>query len=130
MNKIFSTVEYITMIVILVLSFFPWGGLFGTTGMDTALSVIKNLDGSIEQFLTLASVAFATLAIILALLNKASRIVVILALTSPVALFVYSIIQHGVNSIKSIELAFAVVVVLSTITLLKTLGVIKLKFLK
>jgi hypothetical protein len=118
------------MVVILVLSFFPWGGLFGTTGMDTAVSVVKNLDGSIEQLLTLSTILFAALAVVFALLNKANHTLVILALVSPVALFIYSIIQSGVDSIKSIELAFAIVVVLSTLVLLKTLGIIKLRFLK
>lgn len=130
MNKIFSSIEYITMIVILILSFFPWSGLFGTTGMDTAVSVVRNLDGSVEQLLTLSTIFFAALSIILALLNKPNNTIVILALVSPISLFVYSIVNHGVDSVKSVELAFAIVVVLSIVTLLKTLGIIKLKFLK
>ena len=131
MKRIFSQVEYITMIIILVLSFFPWGGVFGSaTGMDIAMNVAKNLSGSIADYLTFATIVLAALALILAQINKASSLVVLLALASPITLFVYKMIDTKGDFVSSIELAYGIVLILSILVLLKHVGIIKFKFLK
>lgn len=126
MKKIFSQIEYISIVVILILSFFPWGGLLGTTtGVETAVAVVKNLGGSVQEYLILATILFGALALILAQLNRASGLVVFLTFASPIALFVYNMIKTEGDFITSMELAYAIVLVISILAMLKHLRIIK-----
>lgn len=132
MKKVFSKFEYIAMIIIIVLSFFPWIGILNRSAVDITTSVIENITSvaAVDSYAITLTFVLAVLALIMALMNKGKELHTTIAFIAPIVAFVYGMIDTSGDYLSSMELAYIIVVLLSALMLLKQFGIIKLKFLK
>ena len=127
MKKILFQSEYLAVLLILVLSFFPWIGLLNQSGMDVSVSVIKNITSvaSITDYAISITVLFATLALVLALLRKANSLLPTISFGAAVLAFVFGMIDTSGDYLSSMELAYLMVVLVGIVMLLRKFGLIK-----
>ena len=129
MKKILSQVEYMAMIAIIALSFFPWVGLLNQSAFDITKSVIENIDtvADIDTYAIALTLVLAVFSLIMGVLNKGKAIYATLTFVAPLVAVVFGLIDTKGDYLSSMELAYLEVVLLSILMLLKQFGIIKLK---
>ena len=127
MKKILSKIEYMVVVAIIVLSFFPWIGLLNASGVDITRGVIENITSlaSIDHYAIAVTVIMAVFAIVMEVLKKGNTLYLLITFVSPLVAFVYGMVMSSGDYFSSMELAYMIVVVLSVIMLFKKAGFVK-----
>ena len=127
MKKVLSQIEYIVVIAIVVLSFFPWVGLVNSSGIDITRGVIENITSlaSVDTYAISLTVIMSVFTLLMGVLKKGKALYMTITFTLPLVAFVYGMIMSSGDYFSSMELAYMIVVLLSTIMLLKKAGVVK-----
>ena len=127
MKKVFSQIEYMVVMAIVVLSFFPWLGLLHSSGVDITRGVIENITSvvSIDTYAIALTVIMSVFTLIMGILKKGKALYLLITFASPVIAFVYGMIMSSGDYFSSMELGYMIVVLLSTMMLLKKAGIIK-----
>lgn len=118
--------DILAMIAIVALMFLPWSGLLNTNGFDLAIGALKN-GGSIEDYLIAATLIAAVLALALAIMGRSGEPFILIASVTPIAAFIFGMIDHGSNYITSIENGYLITLIVVLLLLLKRAGIIKVR---
>ena len=127
MKKVFSQIEYMVVVSIIVLSFFPWVGLLNSSGIDITRGIIENITSvsSIDDYAIALTVIMSVFTIVMEVLKKGKPLYLLITFSSPVVAFVYGMIMSSGDYFSSMELAYMIVVLLSALMLLKKAGFVK-----
>ena len=127
MKKVLSQIEYIIVMAIIALSFFPWVGLVNASAIDITRRVIENITSvaSIDQYAITFTVIMAVFTLVMGLLKKANAMYSTITFALPVIGFVYGMVMSSGDYFSSMELAYIIVVLMSIVMLLKKMGIVK-----
>lgn len=127
MKKVLSKIEYIVVIAIIALSFFPWLGLLNFSAIDITRNIIENITSvaSVDEYAIALTVIMSVVTVVMGVLKKDNSIYQTIAFTAPIVGFIYGMVVSSGDYLSSMELAYIIVVILSVTMILKKMGIIK-----
>ena len=128
MKKVLSQIEYIVVIAIITLSFFPWLGLLNFSAIDITRNIIENITSvaEVDEYAIALTLIMSVVTVVMGVLKKDSSLYQTVAFTAPVVGFIYGMVVSSGDYFSSMELAYIIVVLLSLTMILKKMGIVKI----